>query len=1595
MVVLAFAINLLCAGCGTGVTVVAAMESPTISQVSPQVVTAGTPSVTVTVNGANFQSQAALTVNGTAVPTTVVNSTTLAANISGSPLAQPAVQQLQVKNTNGAASNQVPLTVTTAPDSQNALSITTTQLPSAQVGTVYKVTLGATGGSTPYKWSVSSGSLPSGLTLSSGGVISGTPTVSGTSTFGITVTDAATKAQTKSVMYSITVASQTAALSINSTSLGTGVVGSTYATQLSASGGTPGYTWSLASGSLPGGLALSSAGVISGTPTASGTFTFVVQAKDSGSPAQTASANESITVNAGSSKLTITTTSLAAGKGGSSYSASLSATGGKPNYTWSISSGSLPVGLSLSSGGVISGTPTANGMSTFTVAVKDSGSPAQTTSAQESITVTASTSTLTIATTSLGAAQKGSSYSATLAAGGGTPGYTWSIASGNLPAGLSLSSGGVISGTPTANGTATFTVAEKDSGSPAQTSSAQESITVSAAPATLTITSTSLGAGQTGSSYSTTLSASGGTPNYTWSLSSGSLPAGLSLSSGGAISGTPTASGTATFTVMVTDSASPAQTASAQESITVAAGQLTITTVALGYGTTGNGYSATLGATGGTPGYSWSITQGSLPAGLSISSAGVISGTPTASGASTFTVSVTDSASPANTASQQESITVTTSNSANSGTPQIYVFPQTPVATRGAYQTVTAIVNGLNDKTVTWTTDGGTIVGTNPCVVNEPCVVALYSSSTGTYHLTATSNANHQVVATATVTFTASPIVRTDHPRFLMTSDELTSLRAKAMSNNPIYQAITSLGSRYYTADSSIWTYSTWNGSACAGSSGPSSDQSANYQEVGAWWMALVSLLDSNSATRTQYGCAARDVFMTDIGYVLNGEIGLGQGNRWSDSATEWATTADYLMAGNFLSPSDLATVRQYLALLESQQINDIYNGELAVIGNYNSAAQFNQTNEFSASGMRAMGNNYTQARIMIMAAAALTFNDNSTDDPPLTNTCNATRYQVCPDGTAGSLHAYWTYVSGGLLYKDWANLEDPNVVQQAYNTAYNNMSSIPQCTAAWGSTVSCLGAGRGGEANEGTMYGYSVAAFRRGLNLIHTAGYDDPVLYGPQMSVGTDSYWDLRYVSDLTILTGLSGIPSEKSRWAFLTDGDTGTYYTYMSNYLTEASLLTEDSIAGRTDRSSGLEWTVLNSAFGMADGQAGACSSYCGIYASLSNDYGSGVALDLFLSLPAADPLSTPPPDPRPAMPTDWYEAGNQHIVVRDGGWTTGANTIFSYDCPNTQIDHEHQYCGRFDVYSNGEYITKGRMEFTDYNDDMSVAWNQNIPSLIQYPGQTWCTANPWCTFNQSATEGGQFWHGYQGGLDTLYHAELPGYVAAIAEDHNGYNAGEPGYAHFNGITAASRSLVYLRGSNAIVYYDRGETGSNTWEKANFIISTGAPSFNGNTASWSTRSGSQKVYWTTLEPSGVAPQLDTAYTDADAANDWEIYGRIKADAGQVASARFLSVLDWGSSGFAGISASSVVSSSGNTFEGALLGSTVVMFMHDSPAAFTGVTYAASGATTNYVCDLTPNTTYTITGVGVPATATTDNAGVLLFTAAGSGNITIAPSAQ
>lgn len=172
---------------------------------------------------------------------------------------------------------------------------------------------------------------------------------------------------------------------------------------------------------------------------------------------------------------------------------------------------------------------------------------------------------------------------------------------------------------------------------------------------TLVATTTSLPNGAPSVAYSETLTATGGDGSYTWSLTVGSLPTGLSLNtSTGDITGTPTGS-SSTFTVQVASGDS--QTATQPLTILINA-TLTVTTSSLSNGATTVAYSETLAATGGDGNYTWSVTVGSLPPGLSLDmSTGTISGTPTgASG--TFTVQV--ASGDGQTAQQALSITVIT-----------------------------------------------------------------------------------------------------------------------------------------------------------------------------------------------------------------------------------------------------------------------------------------------------------------------------------------------------------------------------------------------------------------------------------------------------------------------------------------------------------------------------------------------------------------------------------------------------------------------------------------------------------------------------------------------------------------------------------------------------------------------------------------------------------------------------------------------------------------------------------------------------------------------------------------------------------------------
>src|SRR5438132_4871055 len=365
-----------------------------------------------------------------------------------------------------------------------ALQINTPALPNAITQTAYSGALAATGGTTPYTWGITSGSLPPGLNLnSSSGAITGTPTTAGTFTFTAQAKDSSPAPQTATASASVLTVEL---LQITTTSLPDPQVQTSYSATLTASGGMLPYVWSISSGNLPLGLSLDgSSGVISGVPTSTGSYAFTVEVSDPPSFPQKSKKLLNATVQP--KTLQITTSGLPGGQVQVAYSAALAASGGTTPYSWSISSGgSLPAGLALNlSTGAISGTPTQSGTFSFTIQVNDSGSK----TAQQDLSIqVAAVGQLSITTTSLPQGTTGAAYSATLQANNGTTPYSWTISSSSLPAGLSLNaSTGAISGTPTQSGTFSFTAQVTDSAN----NNAQQllSIVISAA---LSITTTSL-----------------------------------------------------------------------------------------------------------------------------------------------------------------------------------------------------------------------------------------------------------------------------------------------------------------------------------------------------------------------------------------------------------------------------------------------------------------------------------------------------------------------------------------------------------------------------------------------------------------------------------------------------------------------------------------------------------------------------------------------------------------------------------------------------------------------------------------------------------------------------------------------------------------------------------------------------------------------------------------------------------------------------------------------------------------------------------------------------------------------------------------------
>jgi large repetitive protein len=332
-------------------------------------------------------------------------------------------------------------------------------------------------------------------------------------------------------------------------------------------------------------------------------------------------------------------------------------------YRWEIVNSSLPPGLSLSSSGVVSGTPTTPGswedwvwvhdltakeggpswcggdnhserQFVFNVVGSGGGGPAPAPAPPPAPAVV-----LQITTANLAAATTGAAYSATLAASGGG-GVTWTVSGGSLPNGLTLGSNGVVSGTPGSAGDYTFTV--RASGGGASTSKqfqivVREQLSASA-PADQTW--------EVGRPLQISIDAKGGAPGYSWKLS-GTLPAKTGFiadkgnGSTAVLQGVPAEAGTFPLVLTVTDAAGVST--EVKVTLTVAP-KLRIETTGIGRASVGKGYRLSLVSNGGVGAHTWALASGALPSGLKLdATTGVISGKTSRSGRFRFTVVVTDS----------------------------------------------------------------------------------------------------------------------------------------------------------------------------------------------------------------------------------------------------------------------------------------------------------------------------------------------------------------------------------------------------------------------------------------------------------------------------------------------------------------------------------------------------------------------------------------------------------------------------------------------------------------------------------------------------------------------------------------------------------------------------------------------------------------------------------------------------------------------------------------------------------------------------------------------------------------------------------------
>lgn len=490
----------------------------------------------------------------------------------------------------------------------------TGQPPNGRIHTAYETRFEASGGTPPYQFRHYTGELPPGMAVQADGRLTGTPTRAGTFRFGVGVSDANGRGGARQVELQI----EGRNLGIQPSSLPQAISGEPYSVQFTASGGQPPYEFRMAeSPAWRAGFQISSSGLLSGSAVVQQDerIQFRVEVNDAEGSFGSLWTSFELKARGG---FQLGPAELPATVLGQAYLVHLQVAGGSPPYGFRIRSGGLPPGITMQSDGRISGVAQQEGAFAVTIEATEGGGA----TAVRSYTLVVGGNVLRMLPEQMPAMVVGGAVSVQLSGAGGKAPYRFEYVSGQVPAGLTLTTDGRLSGAPTAAGTYVFVLRMFDADE--RMVQRQYEVTVSVAGAPLSLGSPAIPALVVSVPVQFRFLATGGTPPYRFAVGAGRLPTGLSMDRDGIVEGVPAEIGQFVFTIELTHASGGL--VSRSFTLTVSGAGVRIVPAVLPPAQHGVGYVVFLQGEGGRAPYAFRLGGGSLPPGFTLGSSGNLGG---------------------------------------------------------------------------------------------------------------------------------------------------------------------------------------------------------------------------------------------------------------------------------------------------------------------------------------------------------------------------------------------------------------------------------------------------------------------------------------------------------------------------------------------------------------------------------------------------------------------------------------------------------------------------------------------------------------------------------------------------------------------------------------------------------------------------------------------------------------------------------------------------------------------------------------------------------------------------------------------------------